>query len=343
MQDASRRPRAPGRWPRRWSACWRPRRRCRSCRRAAPCAGPPRLMIRLSARRSNRASSGGFAAAIECWGRLRRGPPRPPPILSRAILPSDDTQPREAAAARREGMLRQSPELRRPARGRADGVGGLRLAPRRHRARAHRPRDPGDDVRDDHPLSVRTLRPRPRPQRGERQARAGCRGLGRARAERPHARGLAARRDGERSALPPRRGESRARRRQDRRVSAPRLGIVLSAFTPLPTAEFLAVAREAEARGYHTAWTGEVSGYDAISVMTLIASHTERIHVGSAVLPVQTRTPVGLGMSAASLNHFAPGRVGLGLGLSSKTIVADWHGPAFSPSPQQIPGAGPTL
>src|SRR5207247_156311 len=97
-----------------------------------------------------------------------------------------------------------------------------------------------------------------------------------------------------------------------------------------------AVAREAEARGYHTAWTGEVSGYDAISVMTLIASHTERIHVGSAVLPVQTRTPVVLGMSAASLNHFAPGRVGLGLGLSSKTIVADWHGLAFSPSLQQI-------
>src|SRR5207244_2892149 len=36
------------------------------------------------------------------------------------------------------------------------------------------------------------------------------------------------------------------------------------------------------------------------------------------------------------LNHFAPGRVGLGLGLSSKTIVADWHGLAFSPSLQQI-------
>ena len=119
-------------------------------------------------------------------------------------------------------------------------------------------------------------------------------------------------------------------------MTAPRLGIVLSAFTPLPTTEFLAVAREAEARGYHTAWTGEVSGYDAISVMTLIASHTERIRVGSAVLPVQTRTPVVLGLSAASLNHFAPGRVGLGLGLSSETIVAGWHGLAFSPSLQQI-------
>ena len=119
-------------------------------------------------------------------------------------------------------------------------------------------------------------------------------------------------------------------------MTAPRLGIVLSAFTPLPTAEFLAVAREAEARGYHTAWTGEVSGYDAVSVMTLIASHTERIRVGSAVLPVQTRTPIVLGLSVASLNHFAPGRVGLGLGLSSETIVAGWHGLAFSPSLQQI-------
>jgi len=115
-----------------------------------------------------------------------------------------------------------------------------------------------------------------------------------------------------------------------------RLGIVLSAFTPLPTAELLAVAREAEARGYHTAWVGEVAGYDALTVMALLATHTERLHVGSAVVPVQTRTPVLLGMSAASLNHFAPDRVVLGLGLSSRVIVGDWHGLSFSPALQQL-------
>src|SRR5216684_8171900 len=115
-----------------------------------------------------------------------------------------------------------------------------------------------------------------------------------------------------------------------------RLGVVLASFATLPAADFVAVARETEARGYHAAWTGEASGYDAITLMAIIASHTERLHVGSAVLPVQTRTPVVLGQSAASLNHFAPGRVGLGLGLSSRTIVADWHGLAFSPSLQQI-------
>jgi len=115
-----------------------------------------------------------------------------------------------------------------------------------------------------------------------------------------------------------------------------RLGIVLAPFAALPAAEFVAVARETEARGYHMAWTGEASGYDAISLMTTIAGHTERLHVGSAVLPVQTRTPVVLGQTAATLNHLAPGRVVLGIGLSSRVIVGDWHGLTFAPAIQQI-------
>ncbi|PYN73410.1 MAG: hypothetical protein DMD96_32940 [Candidatus Rokuibacteriota bacterium] len=117
---------------------------------------------------------------------------------------------------------------------------------------------------------------------------------------------------------------------------AHRLGIVLAPFAALPAAEFVAVAREAEARGYHMAWTGEASGYDAITLMTIIASHTERLRVGSAVVPVQTRTPVVLGQSVATLNHLAPDRVVLGIGLSSRVIVGDWHGLAFAPALQQI-------
>ena len=115
-----------------------------------------------------------------------------------------------------------------------------------------------------------------------------------------------------------------------------RLGVVLAPFATLPAAEFVAVARETEARGYHAAWTGEAAGYDAITLMATIATHTERLHVGSAVVPVQTRTPVVLGQSAATLSHLAPGRVLLGIGLSSKVIVGDWHRLAFAPSLQQI-------
>ena len=115
-----------------------------------------------------------------------------------------------------------------------------------------------------------------------------------------------------------------------------RLGIVLAGFTSAPLAELVAAAREAEARGYHTAWLGEVSGYDAIVMSTVVATHTEKLHVANGVLPVQTRTPVILGMATASLNHLAPGRFALGIGLSSKTIVEQWHGLSFTPSVAQI-------
>ncbi len=47
------------------------------------------------------------------------------------------------------------------------------------------------------------------------------------------------------------------------------------------------------------------------------------------MLPFQTRTPVLLGQTAATLAHLAPGRIALGLGVSSETIVGQWHGLPF--------------
>ena len=114
------------------------------------------------------------------------------------------------------------------------------------------------------------------------------------------------------------------------------LGIVLTGLATLPRQEFLEVARETEQRGYATAWAGEVSGADAVTVMALVAGATERLRVASGVVPVQTRTPVVLGLTAATLARFAPGRVLLGLGLSSRVIVEQWHGLAFSPALAQL-------
>ena len=115
-----------------------------------------------------------------------------------------------------------------------------------------------------------------------------------------------------------------------------RVGAVLAAFPALPLADYLALVRDVEARGYHTAWAGEAAGGDAITLMTLIASHTRRIGVASGVIPIQTRSPIVLGMSAATLAHVAPGRVSLGLGVSSRIIVEQWHGLPFHPGLGQI-------
>jgi probable F420-dependent oxidoreductase len=115
-----------------------------------------------------------------------------------------------------------------------------------------------------------------------------------------------------------------------------RIGAVLAAFPALPIAEYLGLARDVEARGYHTAWLGETAGGDAITLMTLLASHTQRVGIASGVIPIQTRSPIILGMSAATLAHVAPGRITLGLGVSSRIIVEQWHGLPFHPGLGQI-------
>jgi len=104
----------------------------------------------------------------------------------------------------------------------------------------------------------------------------------------------------------------------------------------MPLAEFPAIAREAEARGYRTAWVGEASGAEAIVLSTLIATHTTALQIANGVIPVQTRTPIVYGQAAATLAHLAPGRFALGLGLSSEIIVGQWHGLPFAPSIQQM-------
>jgi probable F420-dependent oxidoreductase len=115
-----------------------------------------------------------------------------------------------------------------------------------------------------------------------------------------------------------------------------KLGAVLAGFPALPLADYLALARDVEARGYHTAWLGETAGGDAITLMTLLASQTQRIGVASGVIPIQTRSPIVLGMSAATLAHVAPGRITLGLGVSSRIIVEQWHGLPFHAGLGQI-------
>ena len=107
------------------------------------------------------------------------------------------------------------------------------------------------------------------------------------------------------------------------------LGISLPFVPTFSATEFAEVVHEVEARGYRTAWMGEAAGTDAVTVMALIAAHTTRLEMATGVLPIQTRTPIVLGMTAATLGHAAPGRFSLGLGVSSRAIVEQWNGLPF--------------
>jgi probable F420-dependent oxidoreductase len=109
-----------------------------------------------------------------------------------------------------------------------------------------------------------------------------------------------------------------------------RLGLGMGFLHAFPLEDYQSLVAEAEERGYDSAWAGESGGLDAVTVLTVIATGSRRLRVASGVIPVQTRTPIVLGQTAAALGHLAPGRFALGLGVSSPIIVGQWHGLPFT-------------
>jgi len=108
----------------------------------------------------------------------------------------------------------------------------------------------------------------------------------------------------------------------------PRLGASLP--VPPDLAMCRRVAERAEALGYESVWIADTgAGPDAFVVGAAVAGCTSRLRIGTAVVPVQLRTPSAMAAAAGSLAQLAPGRVVLGLGVSSETIVAQWGGVAF--------------
>jgi len=102
---------------------------------------------------------------------------------------------------------------------------------------------------------------------------------------------------------------------------------------PLPfhsVKQCVEVARRAEREwGYTAAWLAETSGPDAFVLAAAVADATERMTIGTAVVPVYNRTPAVLAMAAASLAQLSGDRFVLGVGSSSHAIVQDWNGVPF--------------
>ena len=86
-----------------------------------------------------------------------------------------------------------------------------------------------------------------------------------------------------------------------------------------------AVVEELDRLGYTDAWSSEVSGSDAFTPLALAGQWSDRLRLGTAVVPVFTRGPALLAQTAATLAAAAPGRFVLGLGTSSPVIVSDWN------------------
>jgi F420-dependent oxidoreductase-like protein len=91
----------------------------------------------------------------------------------------------------------------------------------------------------------------------------------------------------------------------------------------------LALIQEADRLGFHSVWSAEAYGSDAVTPLAWIAAQTTRIHVASGIMQMPARTPAMTAMTATTLDQLSGGRFLLGLGVSGPQVVEGWHGQPY--------------
>ncbi len=95
---------------------------------------------------------------------------------------------------------------------------------------------------------------------------------------------------------------------------------------PVPAAD---AAVDLEKAGLDVGWVPELYGFDAVSILGYLAAKTSTMQLGSAILPIYSRTPTLTAMTAAGLDAVSEGRFILGIGASGPQVIEGWHGVVY--------------
>ena len=105
----------------------------------------------------------------------------------------------------------------------------------------------------------------------------------------------------------------------------PRLAVVNNAVKTL--AESVARAQAAERLGLESVWVTQLpDARDASLVLAAYAAATQRVTLGTSVLPIYPRHPTAMAQMAATLDELSAGRFILGIGISHKVTVEGMWG-----------------
>ncbi|MFI6450715.1 LLM class F420-dependent oxidoreductase [Streptosporangium amethystogenes] len=94
--------------------------------------------------------------------------------------------------------------------------------------------------------------------------------------------------------------------------------------------ETVAELADYEKAGLDIVFVAEAYSFDAVSQMGYIAAKTERLQIASGILPIYSRTPALLAMTAAGLDYVSDGRFTLGLGASGPQVIEGFHGVPYN-------------
>ena len=91
--------------------------------------------------------------------------------------------------------------------------------------------------------------------------------------------------------------------------------------------DLISRAQDAEQAGFTTVWVPQLpDDFDALTAAALMGHGTERVELGTAVVPVQPRHPLTLAQQALSTQAACAGRFVLGIGPSHHWVIADMLG-----------------
>jgi 5,10-methylenetetrahydromethanopterin reductase len=96
--------------------------------------------------------------------------------------------------------------------------------------------------------------------------------------------------------------------------------------------DIIAEVVQAEADGFASYWASQTFGFDTLTALTLAGRATNRIELGTAVIPTYPRHPFVMAQQALTTQAAIGGRLCLGIGLSHALVVEgmwglDWSKP----------------
>jgi F420-dependent oxidoreductase-like protein len=90
--------------------------------------------------------------------------------------------------------------------------------------------------------------------------------------------------------------------------------------------ETIANLRDFESVGLDRVMVPEAYGFDAVTQLGYAAASTDRVELAFGILPMYSRSPTNLAMTAAGLDYVSNGRCILGLGASGPQVIEGFHG-----------------
>ena len=98
---------------------------------------------------------------------------------------------------------------------------------------------------------------------------------------------------------------------------------------PLDLDATIEEARIADDSGVHLMSVAEAWGRDAFVILTALAGATQRVHLGTSIVNIFSRSPAALAQAFITLDTYFGQRMVIGIGSSGPQVIEHFHGVKF--------------